>query len=238
MTLTKLKPVHYIAIGAAVLLIAWWLISGSVGKQANADNDVLSHELFNGESPWVAINENMPEFTEEEKQSTASFEIYSELDYLGRAQIAYANIGPDILPDGNREATGNIQPTGWNQNQYDFITGKYLYNRCQLIGTPLSNASNDERNIITATRYMNIDAMLPIEAQIANFVKETGYHVLYRVTPMYFGDNLLAEGVQVEAFSVEDNGASICFNAFCCNVQPGVEINYEDGSNWVAVIEQ
>lgn len=176
-------------------------------------------------------NYDVPEFTESEI-TTVSFESYSELDDLGRCGTATACIGLDLMPTEERGAIGQVKPSGWQISKYDFIDGKYLYNRCHLIGYQLSGENANERNLITGTRYMNAEGMLPLENEVADYVKETGNHVMYRVTPVFEGDNLVASGVRMEAYSVEDDGKGVCFNVFVANVQPGVVIDYSDGSNW------
>lgn len=179
---------------------------------------------------YVEINGNKPEFSEEEL-SEQSFEVYSELDNIGRCGEAYANVGTDLMPVEERGSIGQVKPTGWHTVKYDFIDGKYLYNRCHLIGYQLSSENANEKNLITGTRYMNVEGMLPFENMVADYVKETDHHVLYRVTPVFEGDNLLAYGVQMEAFSVEDHGEAVSFNVFVYNVQPGISIDYETGES-------
>lgn len=178
----------------------------------------------------IEISNNIPQFSSSEI-TTKSFERYSQLDYLGRCGTAVACIGRDIMPTEEREAIGQVKPSGWQLVKYDIVDGKYLYNRCHLIGYQLTGENANEKNLITGTRSMNVDGMLPYENMVAEYVKETDNHVMYRVTPIYDGNNLLAKGVQMEAFSVEDNGAGICFNVFVFNVQPGIEINYADGTS-------
>lgn len=180
------------------------------------------------EQPYIAINNNMPTF---EEVSTKSFESYSSLDELGRCGVAYACIGKDLMPTEERGSIGSVKPTGWQTVKYDIVDGKYLYNRCHLIGFQLSGENANERNLITGTRYMNVEGMLPFENMVADYVKETGNHVMYRVTPVFEGDNLLASGVQMEAYSVEDDGEGICFNVYVYNVQPGITIDYTDGDS-------
>ena len=179
---------------------------------------------------YVAVNNNIPYFTESEHRAT-SFEQYAPLDSLGRCGVAFANIGIDIMPTEERGSIGMVKPTGWHTVKYDNVDGKYLYNRCHLIGYQLSGENANEQNLITGTRYMNVDGMLPFENMVAAYVEETDNHVLYRVTPIFDGNNLLASGVLMEALSMEDNGAGICFNVFCYNVQPGVKINYANGNS-------
>ncbi len=178
----------------------------------------------------VEISENIPQFKENEI-TTKSFERYSRLDYLGRCGVAVACIGRDIMPTEEREAIGQVKPSGWQLVKYDIVDGKYLYNRCHLIGYQLTGENANEKNLITGTRSMNVDGMLPYENMVADYVKETNNHVMYRVTPVYDGNNLLAKGVQMEALSVEDNGEGVCFNVFVFNVQPGIKINYADGTS-------
>lgn len=184
---------------------------------------------YSGE-PYVVINENQPDFSEGD-MTKDSFETYSDLDSLGRCQSAYANVGQDLMPTGERGNISRIKPSGWQKAKYDIVDGKYLYNRCHLIGYQLTAENANEKNLITGTRYMNVDGMLPFENMVADYVKETGSHVLYRVTPIFEGDNLVAKGVQMEAYSVEDQGDGVCFNVFVYNVQPGITIDYATGSS-------
>ena len=180
--------------------------------------------------PYAVINNNQPWFTADEYK-TQSFESYSELDSLKRCGVAYANIGKDIMPTEERGSIGSVKPSGWQTVKYDNVDGKYLYNRCHLIGFQLSGENANEKNLITGTRYMNVQGMLPFENMVADYVKETNNHVLLRVTPVFERDNLVASGVLMEAFSVEDEGDGVCFNVFCYNVQPGINIDYSDGSS-------
>ena len=180
--------------------------------------------------PYTAVNGNVPGFSEKDL-TTASFESYSELDSLGRCGTAFACLGQDLMPRGERGDISGIHPTGWHSVQYDFIDGKNLYNRCHLIGWQLSGEDANRKNLITGTRYMNVEGMLPFENMVADYIKETGCHVLYRVTPVFQGSNLVADGVLMEAMSVEDQGESISFCVFVPNVQPGVSIDYSDGSS-------
>ena len=188
---------------------------------------------YAGES-YVVLNDNLPYFSEEE-YSMKSYEYYSGLDDLGRAGMVIACIGEDLMPTAERGEIGMIKPSGWVQNKYEWVDGKYLYNRCHLIGYQLTGENANEKNLITGTRSFNVDGMLPFENMVANYVRGTGNHVMYRVTPIYDKDNLLADGVQMEAISVEDDGAGICFNVFVYNVEPGVEIDYATGENWAAM---
>lgn len=185
---------------------------------------------FSGD-PYVTLQENLPAFTDKEKQTRTSFETYAPLDDLGRCGVCYACIGQDLMPDGERGAIGQLRPTGWHTVKYSFVDGKYLYNRCHLIGWQLSGENANPQNLITGTRYLNVDGMLPLENLVAGYVKQTGGHVLYRVTPIFDGDDLLARGVEMEAWSVEDEGEGVCFHVFCYNAQPGVEIDYATGES-------
>lgn len=180
--------------------------------------------------PYVEINGNEPEFTKEEL-TAVSYETYSELDSLGRCGPAIASIGKDLMPTQKREAIGMIKPSGWQTVKYDHVEGKYLYNRCHLIGFQLTAENANEKNLITGTRYMNTEGMLPFENETAEYIRETGNHVLYRVTPVFEGDNLVASGVQMEAYSVEDSGAGVKFNVYVYNVQPGITIDYKTGQS-------
>lgn len=182
--------------------------------------------------PYIAVNDNVPYFTEDEL-TTSSFETYSSLDILGRCGVAFACVGTDLMPTEERGSIGQIKPTGWHTVTYEIVDGRYLYNRCHLIGYQLSGENANEQNLITGTRYMNVDGMLPFENMVADYVKESGNHVMYRVTPLYDGDNLLASGVQMEAMSVEDNGDGVLFNVYVYNVQPGIIIDYATGDSWL-----
>ena len=181
----------------------------------------------------IEINQNVPGFTESD-YTTEAFEQYSPLDGLGRCGIAYACVGEEIMPTEERGAIGMVKPSGWNTVKYDFVDGKYLYNRCHLIAYMLSGENANTENLITGTRYMNTEGMLPYENQVADYVHDTGNHVLYRVTPLYEGDNLVASGVEIEASSVEDKGKSLSFHVYCYNVQPGVTIDYATGDSALA----
>lgn len=185
------------------------------------------------DSPYVAVNGNVPYFTEDDL-TDVSFERYSDLDSLGRCGVAYASVSTDTMPTEKRGSIGEVKPTGWINAKYDFVDGKYLYNRCHLIGYQLTAENANEKNLITGTRYLNVQGMLPFENLTADYVKETGNHVLYRVTPIFEGDNLLASGVLMEAESVEDDGDGVLFCVYVYNVQPGVAIDYATGDNWLA----
>ena len=185
-------------------------------------------------SPYVEVNHNIPFFTEEELQSD-EYESYSELDYLGRCGPAMAMIGIDMMPTQKRGSISMVKPTGWHLAKYDFIDGKYLYNRCHLIAYELSGENANVQNLITGTRYMNVVGMQPFEDKTAWYILRTGNHVLYRCTPIFEGDNLLATGVLLEARSIEDHGEGICFNVFCYNVQPNIKIDYHTGDHQLVV---
>lgn len=185
---------------------------------------------YSGE-PYVEVNDNQPEFTEEEL-TTVSYEEYSELDELGRCQSAEACIGQDLMPTETRESISSVKPTGWKNKSYDTVDGGYVYNRCHLIGFQLTGENANEENLITGTRYMNVEGMLPFEDEVAAYIKETDNHVMYRVTPVFEGDDLVASGVQMQAESVEDDGVGISFNVYVYNVQPYVVIDYRTGENW------
>ncbi len=175
---------------------------------------------------YCAINGNQPQFDD---ITDKAYEYYSPLDSLGRCGAAEACVGKELMPTEPRGDISRIRPTGWVNVPYDFVDGRSLYNRCHLIGFQLTGENDNERNLITGTRYMNVEGMLPFENMIADYVKETGNHVLYRVTPVFSGEELLARGVQMEAWSVEDEGEGVCFNVYAYNVQPGVIIDYATG---------
>ena len=202
---------------------------GSAEVQSTAVADDMASLVYQGE-PYVVINDNNPDFTEAD-MTTVSFESYGELDGLGRCTTAFANIGKDLMPAEKRGSIGEVKPTGWQTAKYDNVDGKYLYNRCHLIGYQLTGENANAKNLITGTRYLNVDGMLPFENMVADYIKETGNHVLYRVTPVFSGDNLVASGVQMEAESVEDNGDGILFNVYCFNAQPGIAIDYATGDS-------
>ena len=204
--------------------------AGNSGAAASvsAQTDMASF-AYDGK-PYVVINDNDPDFTDAD-MTTTSFESYGELDGLGRCTTAFANIGKDLMPAEKRGPIGEVKPTGWQTAKYDNVDGKYLYNRCHLIGYQLTGENANEKNLITGTRYLNVDGMLPFENMVADYIKETNNHVLYRVTPVFSGDNLVASGVQMEAKSVEDNGDGILFNVYCFNAQPGIAIDYATGDS-------
>lgn len=184
---------------------------------------------YNGK-PYVIINNNKPNFAKEDL-TTKTFEKYSKLDSLNRCKTAYANISKDTMPTEERGRIGMIKPSGWHTVKYDVVEGKYLYNRCHLIGFQLAGENANKKNLITCTRQMNAKTMLEFENKVADYVKETNNHVLYRVTPIFEETNLLASGVQMEAMSVEDNGKGISFNVYLYNVQDGITIDYKTGES-------
>ena len=187
--------------------------------------------------PYVVVNDNVPYFTEDDL-TTDSFEYYDELDAFNRCGVTIASIGPDLMPTEERESIGQVKPTGWVTAKYDSVDGKYLYNRCHLIGFQLTGENANERNLITGTRAMNVDGMLPFENMTADYIKETGNHVLYRVTPIFVEEEMVARGVLMEAVSVEDNGEGLEFCVYAYNNQPGIQIDYATGESWLAPEEE
>lgn len=185
------------------------------------------------DAPYIVLHDNVPSFTQEEL-NREPYEQYSELDYLGRCGAATAMISQELMPVEERGSIGQVKPTGWHTVKYDVVDGKYLYNRCHLIGYQLTGENANVKNLITGTRFLNVKGMLPFEDMTAAYIKYTGNRVLYRVTPIFEGENLLASGVQMEAMSVEDGGRGICFNVYICNAQPGVLINYANGESCLA----
>ena len=194
----------------------------------NIKYDISDIDKFTGYN-YIELNGNIPVF--EEIDTSKSFEEYSELDSLGRAGSAFANIGVDLMPTEKRGSIGMIKPSGWHTIKYDIVDGKYLYNRCHLIGYQLTGENANEKNLITCTRQMNTKGMLDFENKVSDYIKSTSNHVLYRVTPVYKDDNLLATGVIIEAKSVEDNGEGILFNVFVYNIQNGIQIDYKTGES-------
>lgn len=229
----KRKSLQWILL---LLMICCLLILPECSNVSNsvATNSVQLEDIgaYAGET-FTVINDNVPNFSAEDLV-TESYEQYSDLDALDRCGVAIANIGIDLMPTEERGGIGQVKPTGWQTVKYDIVDGKYLYNRCHLIGYQLSGENANRENLITGTRYMNVDGMLPFENMVADYVKETNQHVLYRVTPVFTGDNLVADGVQMEAMSVEDQGAGICFNVFVYNAQPGITIDYATGESRLA----
>lgn len=201
--------------------------NGAHSDDIGAEFDFSALPPYSGE-PYISVCGGDPDFSEDEITSV-SYEYYSELDALGRCGVCIASVGQDIMPTEKRGSIGQVKPTGWHTVKYDFVDGNYLYNRCHLIGFQLTGENANKRNLITGTRYLNVEGMLPFENMVADYVKETGNHVMYRVTPIFVGDELLARGVHIEAESVEDGGDGIMFNVFCYNVQPGVVLDYATG---------
>lgn len=228
----KIKPAYLIILAVLLILSALTAYFSPEIFQNEPKYAVISLAdvpAFSGE-PYVVVEGNQPSFTEDD-MTTESYEYFSPLDQWNRCGYVMACIGQDLMPTEDRGNIGQVKPSGWQSAKYDFVDGKYLYNRCHLIGFQLTGENANECNLITGTRYMNVDGMLPFENMVADYVKETGNHVLYRVTPIYEGSELVARGVQMEAFSVEDKGEGICFHVYVYNNQPGVTINYADGSS-------
>ncbi len=233
--------------GTPVIVIALIIIAvfvGGLGKNADKKssiphttegvNNEVSYRVtvddlpqFDG-SPYVVVNDNVPGFKDDEI-TDKYFENYAPLDDYGRCGVAFACLGEETAPTEERGEIGSVKPSGWHTVKYDCVDGKYLYNRCHLIGFQLSGENANTRNLITGTRYMNVDGMLPFENMVDDYIEETGNHVMYRVTPVFSDDELVARGVQMEAYSVEDKGEGICFNVYCFNSQPGVAIDYKTG---------
>lgn len=228
-----------------ILIVSLSVLSGCSAGENNFFNDLditaqsasdyVNYDLSNipdyDGKAYVELNGNVPEFSESEKTSSESFEEYGKLDLLGRCTYAVSCIGKDLMPTEKRGSIGSVKPSGWHISKYDFVDGKYLYNRCHLIGYQLTAENANERNLITGTRYLNVEGMLPFENDVADYIEITNNHVYYKVTPIFEGNNLVANGVQMQAYSVEDNGQGISFNVYCYNVQPGVAIDYATGDN-------
>ena len=225
-----------------LLIICIYIIINSESSLGSSDTTTTtttvtttSETIYNNDSipdytgsAYIAINENKPNFIDSD-YSTTSFETYSPLDNLGRCGVAYANIGVDLMPTEKRGSISNVKPSGWQSVKYDNVPGKYLYNRCHLIGYQLTGENDNEKNLITCTRFMNASTMLYFEDLTADYIKKTNNHVLYRVTPVYTDDDLVAKGVQMEISSVEDKCSSLCYNVFVYNVQDGIKIDYKTG---------
>lgn len=195
--------------------------------------DISTIEAYSGNA-FAVVNDNKPYFNDSDLVINA-FEKYSKLDTKGRCGVAYANICKELMPTEERGSIGPVKPSGWHTVKYnDYISDNYLYNRCHLIAFCLAGENANEKNLITGTRYMNVEGMLPFEEQVASYVERTNNHVLYRVTPIFEGDNLIASGVLMEAKSVEDDGAGIEFCVYCYNVQPNIVIDYTNGDSRVA----
>ena len=221
----------------SVVLALCLIFSGCTGEVGRPVSSTVSTTLAEipaySNVPYVELENNEPDFSEDELVEE-SFESYSPLDDLGRCGVAYACVGVDLMPTEDRESISQVKPSGWQTSEYAFVDGGYLYNRCHLIGFQLTGENANEENLITGTRYMNVEGMLPFENMVADYVKETENHVLYRVTPIFEGQNLVASGVVMEGLSVEDQGDGISFHVYVYNVQPGVEIDYATGDNWEA----
>lgn len=228
-----------------ILIVSLSVLSGCSAGENNFFNDLditaqsasdyVNYDLSNipdyDGKAYVELNGNVPELSESEKTYSESFEEYGKLDSLGRCTYAISCIGKDLMPTEKRGSIGSVKPSGWHISKYDFVDGKYLYNRCHLIGYQLTAENANERNLITGTRYLNVEGMLPFENDVADYIEITNNHVYYKVTPIFEGNNLVANGVQMQAYSVEDNGQGISFNVYCYNVQPGVAIDYATGDN-------
>ena len=232
----KQSSIYFIV--ALIIFLIVGVYEGKIVFQPIEDNsnvvNQVSYDLASipeySNANYVVLNNNEPNFTESD-YITDSFERYSELDSLGRAKVAYVNIGVDLMPTEERGSIGQVKPSGWHLVKYDIVNGKYLYNRCHLIGFQLTGENANEKNLITCTRQMNTVGMLEFENKVANYIKSTNNHVLYRVTPIYKDDNLLASGVVMEGYSVEDSGEGIKFNIFVYNVQDGIDIDYKTGDS-------
>lgn len=230
------KRLFSLIIVIAILVISFYMEQKSYSLENNdTNNNKTSYTINNipkyDGKDYVNINNGNPSFSDSLK-NTKSFEKYSKLDSLGRCGVATANIGIDLMPTEKRGRIGMIKPSGWHTVRYDdLVEGKYLYNRCHLIGYQLTGENANPKNLITCTRYMNAVSMLEYENKVANYIKNTRNHVLYRVTPVFENDNLVANGVQMEAYSVEDNGKGIKFNIFVYNVQKGIDIDYKTGDS-------
>ena len=222
---------------------AGWYIGDEEGEQqsANHTSDTILQSFSLSDIPaytdeaYYVVNDNIPYFSDDEivEYTVTGYEEYAELDSLGRCGTTIAYVGRETMPKESRGDISSVKPSGWKNKQYDFVDGGWIYNRCHLIGWQLTAENANERNLITGTRYMNVDGMLPFENMVADYVKETKNHVIYRVTPIFDGSNLVADGVLMEAYSKEDNGYGVQYCVFCYNVQPGITINYKTGDNWV-----
>lgn len=219
------------ALIAVIILVAASVTACTLLRSSVKENETTVPSGTQTEEPYIKVNGNVPRFSDEEKKTAAAFENYSDLDALGRCGVAFACVGKETMPTEERGPIGSIKPSGWHSVKYDFVDGKYLYNRCHLIGYQLTAENANEKNLITGTRYLNTKGMLPFENMVADYVKETGNHVLYRVTPVFEGKNLVALGVYMEAYSVEDDGDGICFYVYVFNRQPGVKIDYLTGDS-------
>ena len=229
-----MKRIKQVSLSLLLLLSLLLSACGTVPGGSQASFSLEDIPDFSGEA-YVVLEDNQPSFTQEDL-TTESFETYSPLDALGRCGVAYANVSLDTMPTQDRESISQVKPSGWQTAEYDtdLVDGGYLYNRCHLIGFQLTGENANEENLITGTRYLNVEGMLPFENMVADYVKETGNHVLYRVTPVFSGSELVARGVELEALSVEDNGEGVCFHVYCYNNQPGITIDYATGDSWLS----
>ena len=222
-------PKLIVIIAMVLIMVGQWLF-GELTADAPHAVGVEDVPAYSG-SPYVILNDNQPGFTQE-KLYTQGYEYYAQPDDLGRCVYTIACLGRELMPAGERGSISHVKPSGWVQAQYECVDGGNLYNRCHLIGWQLSGEDANMGNLITGTRYMNTEGMLPFENMVADYIKETGNHVMYRVTPIFRGDELVARGVQIEALSVEDGGDGICFHVYVYNVQPGIVIDYATGESW------
>lgn len=207
--------------------------AGSREKKFNENEK--SNQKHSAGDAFIELNNNIPMFSDEEKMSTEAFERYSDLDDKGRCGVAFANICQELMPTKERGDIGDIKPSGWHTVKYnEVIEDNYLYNRSHLIAYSLAGENSNEKNLITGTRFLNQETMQIFELKVLDYVNNTGNHVLYRVTPVFDGDDALAKGVQMEAWSVEDNGKGICFNVFCFNIQPYIDIDYSTGDSSIS----
>lgn len=229
-----MKSVTRMTSAALALLFSLCLFLSSCALLPSGGEASVSLEnipAYSGQA-YVVLEGGQPDFSPEDR-TEESFETYSPLDLLGRCGPAWANVSPDTMPTEDRGAIGQVKPSGWQTVKYDIVDGKYLYNRCHLIGYQLTGENANQENLITGTRYLNVEGMLPFENLVADYVKETENHVLYRATPIFEGSNLVASGVELEALSVEDGGEGVCFHVYCYNVQPGIAIDYATGDSWL-----
>ena len=229
-------PIEVLLLLLTLLFGGCSYVQSGLDTEAIQENTQKSYEstdipAYAGNS-FVILDGNKPSFSKKDRERTDAFETYSNLDKLGRCGVAYANICKELMPTEERGAIGMVKPTGWHTVKYDNVEGKYLYNRCHLIGYQLAGENANEKNLITGTRYLNVTGMLKFEDRVADYVKATDHHVLYRVTPVFEGDNLVATGLEMEAYSVEDCGKGVSFHVFVYNIQPGITIDYATGESW------
>ena len=227
-----MRQIKQVSLSLFLLLCLLLSACGTLPAGTQASFSLEDIPAFFGE-PYVVLEDNQPGFTQEEL-TTQGFEEYSPLDLLGRCGTAYACVGLETMPTEDRESISQVKPSGWQTAEYStsLVDGGYLYNRCHLIGFQLTGENANQENLITGTRYLNVEGMLPFENLVADYVKETGNHVLYRVTPVFSGQELVARGVELEALSVEDGGEGVCFHVYCYNNQPGIQIDYATGDSW------